>query len=370
MISRVRRRPTVRRVILSDLAPAMPDLKQNVQTLRGLACLLVVGFHVSGIDDIRGIHLDADNPFRLGNEIFSWIRMPLFTFISGYVYAMRPVTAGHEAPFLLGKLRRLYLPLVVVGGIYILANGATPYATTHYVPLSEAWHYLIFPYRHFWFLQALILIFIFVALCERLGVLSGMRGWMVVLVLSIVAHYFVVIADDLFSVSRAVVLLPFFLLGLGMRRFSEAFDRTAIGLPAVIIAGIGLVAHGLLLSGSLNIPTDGEYLLAVATGMGGCIGLMWMNFEFAPLAMIGWFSYAIYLFHVFGTAGARHFLAAAGIDNTAVQILCAFVAGIAFPIVVEVLIRDRPLLRLFLLGRNPSRHESKTGSHGILIKDV
>jgi len=369
MVSRVRRRPSERRVVISDLAPATPDLKQNVQTLRGLACLLVVSFHVSGIDDIHGIHLDADNTFRLGNEIFSWIRMPLFTFISGYVYAMRPVTAGHEALFFLGKLRRLYLPLVVVGGIYILAQDATPYLT-HHTPLNAVWHYLIFPYRHLWFLQALLLIFIFVALCERLRVLSGARGWMVVLVLSIVAHYFVVVADDLFSVSRAVTLLPFFLLGLGMRRFSEVFDRTAIGVPAMVIAGVGLLVHGLMLSGSLNVPTSGEYLLAVATGIGGCIGLMWMDFEFAPLAMIGWFSYAIYLFHVFGTAGARHLLAAAGIDNTAVQILCAFTAGILFPIVVELLIRDRPLLRLFLLGRNPSRHESKIGSHEILVKDA
>jgi glucan biosynthesis protein C len=88
----------------------------SIETLRGLACILLVAFHVIGEDNASGLHVADDSALRWYADSFAYLRMPLFTFISGYVYALRPLTAFDKWPqFLRGKTRRLLLPMFVVG---------------------------------------------------------------------------------------------------------------------------------------------------------------------------------------------------------------------------------------------------------------
>ena len=55
-------------------------------------------------------------------DLFAPLRMPLFTFLSGFVYAYFPVMTGRVAPFATKKLRRLGLPLLTLTTIYYLAD--------------------------------------------------------------------------------------------------------------------------------------------------------------------------------------------------------------------------------------------------------
>ncbi len=88
----------------------------SIEALRGLACVLLVMAHVIGENAAGGLRVPDDSIFRWYVDSFAYIRMPLFTFISGYVYAMRPLTAIENWPaFLKGKTRRLLLPMFVVG---------------------------------------------------------------------------------------------------------------------------------------------------------------------------------------------------------------------------------------------------------------
>src|SRR6185503_21212738 len=75
---------------------------QRIGTLRGLACVLLVAFHVVGSEPSTGLHAGEGSAYRQFAYLFQHIRMPLFTFLSGFVYAYRPLRAG-ELPTFAGK---------------------------------------------------------------------------------------------------------------------------------------------------------------------------------------------------------------------------------------------------------------------------
>ena len=71
----------------------------GVQTLRGIACVLVVAVHVVGWSPTTGMHVGEGTFYRNLVDLFAPLRMPLFTFLSGFVYAYFPVMTGRVAPF-------------------------------------------------------------------------------------------------------------------------------------------------------------------------------------------------------------------------------------------------------------------------------
>src|SRR5678815_1036900 len=73
-----RRRPSV---------PSTAAASRHIQSLRGLACLLLVALHVIGGEATIGMQVDDDSVYRLFGKLMFHIRMPLFAFLSGYVYA-------------------------------------------------------------------------------------------------------------------------------------------------------------------------------------------------------------------------------------------------------------------------------------------
>src|SRR3954467_4199218 len=113
----------------------------RVQTLRGVACLLLVAFHAIGSSSASGLHVPDSSVYREFTNLFVHIRMPLFTFLSGLVYAYRPVRAGYELDFSAKKLRRLGVPLIVASTtlyyLHLTMGHMVP-------PLSQLWTILAF----------------------------------------------------------------------------------------------------------------------------------------------------------------------------------------------------------------------------------
>jgi uncharacterized membrane protein len=57
-----------------------------VETLRGIACILLVSYHVIGDTSSNGLRLPDGDLFSFVNRMFIDVRMPLFSFISGFVF--------------------------------------------------------------------------------------------------------------------------------------------------------------------------------------------------------------------------------------------------------------------------------------------
>src|SRR5688500_6001125 len=85
-----------RRLVRSSLVATARNTESRrrdipIETMRGIACVLLVAFHVIGDSATAGIHVADDSGFRYFANSFQYVRMPLFSFISGVVYAWRPV---------------------------------------------------------------------------------------------------------------------------------------------------------------------------------------------------------------------------------------------------------------------------------------
>ncbi|OVZ62379.1 MULTISPECIES: acyltransferase family protein [unclassified Pigmentiphaga] len=325
----------------------------RIETLRGLACILLVAYHVIG-DDVRGLRLPDDAWLRWFSDSLVYLRMPLFTFLSGYVYAMRrPAQAGDFVPFFRGKVRRLLLPLLMVGQVY-------QYVQRHVgevnVEHGGSWfRFMFYAYDHFWFLQALFLIFIIIYVLDVSGAGRNRRWLWTATLLAFLVLPHIRFAADPFSINGAFYLLPYFLLGVALRR-TPGLDAPAslprYWLPCAAAALlVCLVWHQASLAG-WNVPhlsadaLSGQLYSAVSIAFLYAIAWQWK-----PLVRIGGYSYSIYLFHVFGTAGCRILLTHLNVHEPVVLFACGLASGILLPILLETVLDRWGITRLLFLGK-------------------
>ncbi|WP_397518145.1 acyltransferase family protein [Rhodococcus pyridinivorans] len=331
----------------------------STQALRGLAVLLMVAGHVIGDGSDRGMGVPDESLWRLSYLLLEDIRMPLFTVISGFVYAMRPVSnIGALAALLRGKVRRLLVPLLVVGALLFGMKLVVPGTNTTPKP-SDFWRVYFFGYEHLWFLQAIFIIFLLVAVLGVLGFLSTPLRWTACTAITLIL--FVVIrvpeAMNVFSVNGAISLLPFFLIGYGLYTFFPARPRSG---ALISVAIVFLALYMVRLTGIVNEWEWNSWAsraLNLSVGIAGIL-LIYSARKFITfrwLAWIGGFSFGVYLLHVFGSAGARIFLEKFGITwNPAVFLVCLSI-GVGAPIIFQVLVGRWNIVRMLILGekKNP-----------------
>ncbi len=147
-----------------------------IDSLRGVAILLMVAGHVIGADESLGMGVGPHSGWRFGYDLLVDLRMPLFTALSGLVYGLRPLGPdGDLTRFMIRKSRRLLVPLITVGTGFVVLRAIAP-GTNSTVGLNSWWRiYVDSDDTHFWFLQAIFLIILAVAVLDRLGVLRHPR---------------------------------------------------------------------------------------------------------------------------------------------------------------------------------------------------
>lgn len=155
---------------------------QYIDSLRGFAILLVVIHHVS-------LYSFNANPSFSFNSIFLTFRMPLFFFLSGFLFykSDRFATNGDYSSFLLNKFKVQIIPTLVFGTLFaIMMNISGPDMFFHQT-------------KHgYWFTVVLFFFFFFYSstsfICRRLlGVKNDNTILLIValvaLFISIVSHY-------------------------------------------------------------------------------------------------------------------------------------------------------------------------------------
>jgi peptidoglycan/LPS O-acetylase OafA/YrhL len=307
--------------------------KLSIDTLRGLACLLLVTYHVIGYAPVAGLRLAADHPLAQINDALALLRMPLFSFLSGFVYAWRPYS-GEPRMFVKGKVRRLLIPLLVVGTFFAVVQAYTPGAND----TVKNWHLLhIVPVAHYWFLESLFLIFMLTMALETLGWLSTPGRFALVWLVGIVPFLFLEV-PIYFGLQGAAFLLPFFLAGMASNRFANRLPRAPIMLGAGAVFTLAVLY---LVFVEQRIPSRTEFVSLVIS-ISICVFLLRCQFEVRWLAWIGVYSFAIYLFHSMFSAASRIGLLGIDVNSTATLLAAGVICGIAGPIVVTAILRRVP----------------------------
>ena len=321
--------------------------KEYVDTARGIACVLLVAWHTIGNGATSGLEVPADSYWRFFADFFIYFRMPMFAFISGYVYASKPF-AGQASRFLAGKTRRLLLPLFIVGTSFALVEWLVPGTNVNKYNIVPHWATLhLIPVAHYWFLESLFIIFVVVAVLDFLRLLDG--RWKFVFILAIaVAAFLMVAAPRYLGLSGAVYLFPYFLCGLACSRFHIEKSGFFLVSFAVFVVAYAYAAAGMLGYIPFSARTSIAALLIGVTGSFIVLRSGWKN---RALAFIGASSYSIFLFHVFFSASSRMFMHTLGIKDVGLLFVVGTVTALFGPILIEMIADRYSLTRTALLGK-------------------
>jgi len=329
--------------------------KLPIDTLRGLACLLLVLYHSVGIMGPVETLPPTSHAFVYLSLSVMFVRMPLFTFLSGAVYAGRPFTRARWSTFLIGKARRLLVPFVVVGSLYAglsaVRDGDWTGLLPHVVLGDLLWYF-----DPLWFIQALILCFFLVMTLEWLGLLNKPKQFASIFIVSSVLFFIINYhGNTFFAFNRMIYLIPFFLLGIFFIRFPEFLARQTVRF-ALWAAAIGcLSVVQLVLLGVVELPLDKMGWLGLATGASTCGALLASRWQWLPLALLGQFSFSVYLYHRFGIQVVDWASEMTGMDAPTVRAIGACIGGIGLPVAIDLIARRFDLGRVLLLGLRPRR---------------
>lgn len=342
-----------------DVSRHFKDLK--IETLRGLALILMVIGHIIGDSASVGMRVPDDSVLRYLYDSLIYIRMPLFTAISGYVYALRPVTPESRlSPFLRGKAYRIGIPLIVVSLLFFISQSLIP-NTSESPELENFFSIFIYGYAHFWFLQAILVIFLIIAILEKTNITTQYQRTLWILIGALVIPPLLPQATGLFSVDRAIELFPFFLLGLCICRFPGELRRRRSLRLIPVVSVLLIVIHQAYLLDIISLPSNLVNAVGVALGLCAIYTLITYRFYLRPLRFFGQYAYEVYLFHVFGTAGARIVLNKLGVYTPAPVFTLGLAAGLLLPIGLKLVARQNALFDLLLFGskRAPIHHPQK-----------
>lgn len=339
----------------------------SIQALRGIAVILMVSGHVIGIGN-RGLRVPDNSVWHFFYLALEDMRMPLFTLISGYVYAMVPVARWVQYPQLIkGKSRRLLIPLVTVGTMQYVLACAVP--GSNFNPRGiPIWRIYVFGFEHLWFLQSIFVIFLVVGVLDSSHILDSPVRWGVLTGISALLFILVQVPArmDVFTVSGAVRLLPFFLIGYGLQRHS-LFDLR--GGAALTVSALFLSFYAIRLLAVFDVFHPDGYVNRAITFAVGATALVLIysvrKYLGAPLlAWIGGFSFGIYLLHDLATAATRMGLERLGVHQLWFLFVAGLLMGISAPIVFQWLFRNVGIVQKYLLGERSTagRHQLRRPS--------
>lgn len=315
----------------------------RIETLRGVACLLLVTYHVIGADPSLGLQVQ-DGALRWFNDGLAYLRMPMFTFLSGLVYGMRPFR-GRSRVFLLGKVQRLLVPMLVVGTVFWLLKSLAPGVNSS----AGAWYFLhLKPVAHFWFIESLFWVFLVIWAWERFSLIENITGFSIALILAS-SVYLTIRGWPWLGIEGAIYLMPYFLVGLGCSRFSlEPWLA-----KRWVQGGLFFLSATLLLAMGIPMPNpDRRTAAMLLVGLLLCLLCLSVGGVVRCLARVGRYSYAIYLFHVFFTASIRVALHQAGIHYFLLDMVLGIALGLVGPMLIEHVAGGFKWPALLLLGRH------------------
>ena len=309
-------------------AKTVSDRDKSLDTLRGIACVLLVFYHVVGLDPASGLRLPWDSRYHAFNEQLAYVRMPLFTFLSGIVYALRPVSRGAGKQFTGGKLKRLFVPFIFVSLIYAIGQKLVP-GTNSDLTWAQIPLVLIWPYAHLWFLAGLLLVFALVGALDYFRALDRPLHMFVLFGVACVLFEWRYGSAGVLGWNRALYLLPFFVAGVATKRFGWQW--------------------GLLYAFAAMLLPGWELSLGVGFG----VMLLVLVPAIPLMSRLGVYSYSIYLFHVFGTASSRIAWERLGVFDIPFLLLSGMLAGLLVPIAIHITFERLPYVSRVLLGVRP-----------------
>lgn len=331
-----------------------------IETLRGIAIIMVVAGHVIGNSETGGMQAVAGSVWRYIYFNIDKIQMPLFALISGWVYALRPPVRGAYTQFVGRKAQRLLIPMLIVGAAHFVLHNIN-----NNQALAGIWKLTILPYNMFWFLYSLFFIFVLVGFLDIWDAMK--RWWQVAAAIVFFSllyryeHSFIPESfPNILSFKGAIYLLPYFLSGVAVRRFPTLFadKRMETALWCALAACFMMVEWVCF---GMELGATEHYMrrswLGICTGL-ACTALLYCKFNVYSLIRIGGFTFSIYLYHSFSKGFSQMLLENIGVQSALIIFAGGMTCGIFVPIAIDIALSRTNLTRYLLLGK-PMKKKGK-----------
>jgi fucose 4-O-acetylase-like acetyltransferase len=331
----------------------------TIETLRGIAIILIVIEHVIGSDATGGMRIEFPHLLRYIYLHSSYISMPLFTAIAGWVYALKDNAQPPFKKFVHDKAMRLLLPMVIVGTIYYLVQNIAP-GTNRQYELNQIWHIYIFPYTLYWYLPSLFIMLMIqrtIDCYRKMNTFKQWVGWCVLALLISAVHNKGIIyhIPNFFSFKGALMMLPYFFVGIATQRFSvNIYHLRKSYIVYGILACAGIISIEWIWFASADISACIRLLqpLTIIPTLFLLLSLKWHSRFWV---WIGSYSYSIYLFHGFFTSGVRILMKMVGVYTVNPIFTTAVILSILLPIIVDKIVSRSYWGRTLLLGKKSNR---------------
>lgn len=327
----------------------MKEKDQSIETLRGLAILLVVAGYIIRDDLGHNGHTLISSALKFSYYLLKPIRMPLFTVISAYLYAEAPAVRETFKKLVTGKMRRIMIPFTVVSAMqysfYALVHVKGPH------PLHQIYKVYLWPFEQFWFLYSIFCIFIVVGFLDSIKALDNFRKWSLWLVLALTLNA-AFEPTRLFSINGTNYLFPFFLMGYGIRRY-----RKELFAPRMIAAyiGIALFAYAYYISMYVRHLTASPKIVALFISL-SAVPLVFHWRRAVPFfAKIGYYAFGIHIFNKISSTFPRILFERYGIREDGLLFVTYLFFGVVLSIGFQILAEQYPFTRKYVLGLKDPR---------------
>lgn len=337
-------------MLSSDQVSTLGDPTRNaIEDLRVLATVLLVIYHVIGTPD-SGLRITGPHPLRIFADLLADFRMPAFAFIAGFVYALRPPTGRSFHAFAVGKLRRIAVPGVIAALIFNALSAAMHLPRA--LPPGSLWQLIVFPYAHYWFLQAILALFAIIGLADAL---TRHRAELFLLAFAILLTASDLRGPALLSLDFAIHLAPFFIIGICFCRHSAwvAQQRRPLSVLALLLITLWLGWTALDYASLADLPRGVRHLRALMFGTSLCTLILFFWPHRAITKPLGRLCFTIYLYHILGTAGMRMLLHMLDIQSVGLHLIAGTLAGLLLPVAIHLVALRSPITSRLILGIRP-----------------
>lgn len=298
---------------------------------KAIGIVLVVYGHVA-----RGIHHAGiecpERWYRVVDSVVYSFHMPLFFFLSGLFFRPSLAKRGSQG-LLLSKIDTILYPYVVWSLLQGCVEAGLSQVTNGDVSFQEVFALFWAPRAQFWFLYALLLMFV---ACTLIDAVVPRRYDFVALVLAGVLYLAPNLLPDATAANLIAQNLVFFYAGM---LFSEHVAIEAISTPAAawglaVSCGVGQW----LLHGPLALESAGRGPASLLLALVSILFVVAVAQQLAQrgsrsLEFLGASSMAIYVMHVMAGSGVRIALSKGlHVDSALVHLVVGCLAGLAAPL--------------------------------------
>jgi peptidoglycan/LPS O-acetylase OafA/YrhL len=250
----------------------------------------------------------------------------------------------------------LIVPLFFVGVPFSVLQAVAP-GVNKDVGLFQALLSFYVPVNHFWFLQAVFIIFMFVGFLQWRGLLQTMTRLYLLLLFSAVSFLLPPFAIDAFGINGAFYLLPFFVTGMICHEKVAVIKQSLKVIGPVVFV---LISIALLYIAAVDreLIVDRRSLVGLLVGCTSCVALLSSDMRSKALIWLGGYSYAIFLFHVLFAASARFAFGRLGITDESLLVIGGVLCGLLGPVLLSNVFSRFALTSVLFLGERASGKKS------------